>query len=108
MIDAAQCAVSTDGLAPKITVPGREYHQAESNVSMGAGAEIEELSAQFTSSPRVELAWQRVGHHDLRMLSGPSGQGGCRFPARRGGRAGCGHSRRASTVLTKKCAILYR
>jgi pimeloyl-ACP methyl ester carboxylesterase len=67
IIDAVECPVSTPVLAPKITVPVR-ITRAESDVSSGGGREgLEGCGALFTSSPRVELAWQRDSGHNISL-----------------------------------------
>ena len=67
IIDAVECPVSTPVLAPQITVPVR-ITRAESDVSSGGGREgLESCGALFTSSPRVELAWQRASGHNISL-----------------------------------------
>jgi pimeloyl-ACP methyl ester carboxylesterase len=67
IIDAVECPVSTPVLAPKITVPVR-ITRAESDVSSGGGREgLESCGALFTSSPLVELAWQRASGHNISL-----------------------------------------
>jgi len=67
IIDAVECPVSTPLLAPKITVPVR-ITRAESDVSSGGGREgLESCGALFSSSPRVELAWQRASGHNISL-----------------------------------------
>ena len=42
--------------------------RAESHVSSGGGREgLESCGALFTSSPRVELAWQRASGHNISL-----------------------------------------
>jgi pimeloyl-ACP methyl ester carboxylesterase len=67
IIDAVECPQSTPLLARKVTAPV-QITRAEFEASSGGGREgLERCGALFTSSPRVDLAWQRASGHNISL-----------------------------------------